>query len=230
MKKREDLIKDIKCQLSTLEMYNNTRSEMLLKNDFSIDAIKEVDDTIRSIEESIFQVVGDLKKQDEKCNCDGVSEGCSSDMCNYHYVNLNNNTNKELDYIITTSNDININKRVKSSDFDIFVDIDGVKQSDFFGYECNGNKLYLYLYDIDHYKDNNSVCLPSTLQKMLDDKESFNVDVLILNTEGLPLYYEEYIDVVIDKFERYSPLFKNISEESRFIVECTFRVKNYSLD
>ena len=215
MVNRIDYINKIKYNLSALEMYNNTRNEMLDKC-VSVDTFEEIDENIREIEDFIFQDILELKKQDEKCSCDGIDSGCSSDMCKYHYNMLVNNNKKELKDII-----------LKSTQFYIETDDECLPSECFDGFEERDGFLTLYIYDID-YKSNNSCCIPCILNDLMDDKETFNINVHITDSNGNVLYTEHYIDVKINKFERYFGLTNKNNGDSKFEVTCSFRIKYYS--
>lgn len=237
MVNRIDYINKIKYNLSALEMYNNTRNEMLDKC-VSIDAFEAIDENIRTIEDYIFQDILELKQQDKKCSCDGIDSGCSSDMCKYHYnmlVNKNNdienkqdenNESDELCSNIYYKEKETKNLIIKSSQFYIETDDECLPSECFDGIEERDGKLILYIYDID-YKSNDSCCIPCILNEMMNDKETFDINVNVTDSNGKILYIERYVDVYINKFERYFGLTNKNNYDSKFEVSCSFRFKHY---
>lgn len=224
MESRNELISKIKCGINSLEMYNKTKNEMFL-NGSSSDAFDVVNENISSIEDELIENINSLKKLNNVNELD-----YSNDVNEYEHNLIKNAINEKLVGVeedtvpLFTTSDCDL--ILKSNQFYIVCD-DGCLRTEYFdGIEEHDGKLTLYLYDIDYVADD-SCCIPCVLHDMLIDKDLFNIEVHVTDSSGNELYVEKYVDVCVEKFERYFGLTNKNTTDSKFEVTCTYRYKRY---
>ncbi len=79
-----DIAKEISILLNSLDMYKQTREEMI-KNHIDYSKIDLINREITTIEESIKELSTKLCDNNKQCTCDGIKEGCSSEKCKSRY-------------------------------------------------------------------------------------------------------------------------------------------------
>lgn len=210
-----DITKEINILLNSLEMYKQTREEMI-KNHSDYSKIDLVNKEISAIEESIKELSTKLCDDNKQCTCDGIKEGCSSEKCKsrYYYNDLK------------TALDSNVNEKVTSGNFNgLLIPCDN-----------NANNMLedLSLYDLIkcnrflvHFREdygikptmidgvyygekdgemsitirefcNDNFILPLALREIVNEKsQQFNVSIDILSSGNKVLYTKKYINCQI---------------------------------
>lgn len=83
MNSRECFRKKVREICDTLEFYDDLKKE-LIKTNINVSYVLGIDKQIRVVEQELADIAKNMIEIDT-CECDGVSEGCSSPLCPSQY-------------------------------------------------------------------------------------------------------------------------------------------------